>query len=95
MVSDIHGSSVTDMHSFVAKLFGIKVSLLSTIISKRLIQLRSLQQTRKFTQIYKSTFSRANNIDCPSCMTCLLTLTVLQSSNAGNTLAFLVCGLLH
>ena len=43
IVSDIHGSSVTDMHSFVAKLFGIKVSLLSTIISKRLIQLRSLQ----------------------------------------------------
>ena len=36
MVSDIHGSSVTDVHSFVAKLFGIKVS-------KRLIQLRSLQ----------------------------------------------------
>ena len=41
MVSDIPGSSVTDMHSFVAKLFGIKVSLLSTLISKRLIQLIS------------------------------------------------------
>ena len=43
MVSDIHGRSVTDVHSFVAKLFGFKVSLLSTLISKRLIQLRSLQ----------------------------------------------------
>ena len=41
MVSDIHGSSVTDMHSFVAKLFGIKVSLLSTLVSKGLIQLIS------------------------------------------------------
>ena len=40
---DIHGSSVTDVHSFVTKLFGIKASLLSTIISKRLIQLLSLQ----------------------------------------------------
>ena len=38
-----HGSGATDVHSFVTKLFGIKASLLSTIISKRLIQLLSLQ----------------------------------------------------